>query len=452
MLALAELVVGDKHRAERRLARLGEEASERRSPRDRQLRACVEQYRARLCGALPTPSSGARATDLRYPDLTLLALVNQATADFALGQYPMARKALTQALSLATERNWRYAALHCLSHLAALVGIGCEFPKMLADARRALTYAADHGLADTPATCLSHAVAAWASYHMLDDATAHMHARRAVGLLRPSNDRNVRLAVQTACSAVELDDPSSREASLGNLRESWTHVTPSAPVQPALVAAAAPLEHRAALSAGHLDWAVAVEHRANVLIPRTGETLLLRAQRLASTANPERAGAVMESLVADDVAYLVPVNRVHALVLAATLAQCERGEATALRHLDAALELAAPLHALRPFAVAGRPIRQLLAGRAGQLGRTDAFADEVLTKTRRAPTPEGHFFTPRERQLLKELPTPATTRELAQTLNISVNTLKTHLRSTYRKLGVRNRREAVLAARRKGLF
>ncbi|MDY6999617.1 MAG: helix-turn-helix transcriptional regulator [Actinomycetota bacterium] len=45
--------------------------------------------------------------------------------------------------------------------------------------------------------------------------------------------------------------------------------------------------------------------------------------------------------------------------------------------------------------------------------------------------------------MLAFMRTPMTTGEIAAKLSVSVNTLKTHQRSIYRKLRVRNRREAV---------
>lgn len=45
-----------------------------------------------------------------------------------------------------------------------------------------------------------------------------------------------------------------------------------------------------------------------------------------------------------------------------------------------------------------------------------------------------------------------TTEEIADSLYVSVNTVKTHLRGIYRKLGVSQRRDAVLVARRRGLI
>ena len=45
-----------------------------------------------------------------------------------------------------------------------------------------------------------------------------------------------------------------------------------------------------------------------------------------------------------------------------------------------------------------------------------------------------------------------TAEEIASSLYVSVNTVKTHMRGIYRKLGVSNRRQAVVLARRRGLI
>jgi LuxR family maltose regulon positive regulatory protein len=45
-----------------------------------------------------------------------------------------------------------------------------------------------------------------------------------------------------------------------------------------------------------------------------------------------------------------------------------------------------------------------------------------------------------------------TNQEIAESLFLSINTVKTHLRSIYRKLGVRTRRQAISTAGRLGLL
>ena len=61
-------------------------------------------------------------------------------------------------------------------------------------------------------------------------------------------------------------------------------------------------------------------------------------------------------------------------------------------------------------------------------------------------------LTERERAILALLPTPLSQRELAGSLFVSTNTMKTHLRAIYRKLGAGSRDETVLRARSLGLL
>jgi LuxR family transcriptional regulator, maltose regulon positive regulatory protein len=61
-------------------------------------------------------------------------------------------------------------------------------------------------------------------------------------------------------------------------------------------------------------------------------------------------------------------------------------------------------------------------------------------------------LTDRELAVLRMLPAPASLRELAADLFVTPNTLKTHLRSIYRKLGAESREEAVIRARDHGLI
>jgi LuxR family maltose regulon positive regulatory protein len=53
-------------------------------------------------------------------------------------------------------------------------------------------------------------------------------------------------------------------------------------------------------------------------------------------------------------------------------------------------------------------------------------------------------LTDREIEVLQHLPTLMSSTEIAKGLHLSVNTVKTHLKAVYRKLGVEGRREAVL--------
>ena len=61
-------------------------------------------------------------------------------------------------------------------------------------------------------------------------------------------------------------------------------------------------------------------------------------------------------------------------------------------------------------------------------------------------------LTDRELTILRLLPAPTPQRELASTLFVTPNTLRTHLRAIYRKLGAESRDDAVIRARERGLI
>ena len=55
-------------------------------------------------------------------------------------------------------------------------------------------------------------------------------------------------------------------------------------------------------------------------------------------------------------------------------------------------------------------------------------------------------LSPREREVVSQLAQGYSYAQIAAQLNISENTLKTHIKRIYRKLNVHNRTQAVLAA------
>jgi LuxR family transcriptional regulator, maltose regulon positive regulatory protein len=114
--------------------------------------------------------------------------------------------------------------------------------------------------------------------------------------------------------------------------------------------------------------------------------------------------------------------------------------------------MTAPHEALRPFRDAGQSVRALLASGTGRFGRLDAFATKVLAMLPTSVPDPTDGLTEREQALLTELPSMRTAEEIAHTMFVSVNTVKTHLRGIYRKLGVSHRRDAITVARQRGLL
>jgi LuxR family maltose regulon positive regulatory protein len=66
---------------------------------------------------------------------------------------------------------------------------------------------------------------------------------------------------------------------------------------------------------------------------------------------------------------------------------------------------------------------------------------------RQHPAPLTEELSPGELRVLRYLPTNLSRPEIAFELSVSLNTVATHVRSIYAKLGVRDRRSAVLRAR-----
>ena len=60
------------------------------------------------------------------------------------------------------------------------------------------------------------------------------------------------------------------------------------------------------------------------------------------------------------------------------------------------------------------------------------------------------LLSEREMAVLALLPSLLNAREIADEFTVSVNTVKSHIRSIYAKLGVSTRREAVLHAQERG--
>ena len=116
------------------------------------------------------------------------------------------------------------------------------------------------------------------------------------------------------------------------------------------------------------------------------------------------------------------------------------------------IELAAPRNTVRPFYEVGQDIRQLLIAQVGRLGRLNQFVERLLQVIPASGPDHIVELTPREAQLLRELPSLATLEEIAASFYLSVNTIKTHLRNLYRQLGVTSRREAIFVARQRGLL
>ncbi len=152
-------------------------------------------------------------------------------------------------------------------------------------------------------------------------------------------------------------------------------------------------------------------------------------------------------------------DHVTALVTAAVahrkLGRAER----AAESLALALGLAEPHGMCRPFLDGGAAARSALTVLIRPLSPGAAFAGRILQRydscagrpaEQQCPGPTA--LTSSEIAVLRFLPSHMTNQEIAEALFLSINTVKTHLRSAYRKLGVTTRRQAIARGSRLGLL
>ncbi|MDQ6782667.1 MAG: LuxR C-terminal-related transcriptional regulator [Actinomycetota bacterium] len=136
------------------------------------------------------------------------------------------------------------------------------------------------------------------------------------------------------------------------------------------------------------------------------------------------------------------------VVVLLALTEDARGDrAGALARLGAAVELAEPEGYVRVFLDEGQPMRILLS--ALTEGRSGSYASRLLqTRGQHAPDPPAAQWlidplSERELDVLRLLGTDLSGPEIARELTVSLNTVRTHTKSIYSKLGVTSRRAAV---------
>ncbi len=371
-----------------------------------------------------------------------------AIARFLQGDVEQATTGLRRAFLLpgAQYPIWRFYTLGSLALARAWNG-HCTEALQLADA--ALGGARAVGATHHPAVIHAHLAAALAHLDRaeLDRAADHLAMADLQNRRRPSNvvnlDLHRALAARLCAAAGDV------EGGLAALRRSGA----CAVEPPVLANANRALHARLLIDADELL-------EARVLLDDPGDSAELVAARVDLALATGDLGAAEAGMSGgeppvDDLRAAVSHRLREAAVLEA------RGEAGAAR---AAVRLAVA-------AAEGDQLRQpfLEVPAAAQVLRQDGsnhahFAEELRALLERIyrPTPPPHVsaigpgmlepLTERELAVLSYLPRRMKQRDIAADLYITMNTLKTHVASIYRKLGVSDRDEAAARAAELGLL
>jgi LuxR family maltose regulon positive regulatory protein len=205
-----------------------------------------------------------------------------------------------------------------------------------------------------------------------------------------------------------------------------------------------------------VDWSVFRDTAVAVLDEAAGHRAraVALAERHAAALDRPFVGVALSGILrraGDPVAALHLLAHHRALVgisyvrvatrATAALVHKHRGEPDLAHELcESALDTAEAEDIRAPFCDGDLDMRLLLADHLSRRTRHEGFITACLTMSPAGGVLEA--LSERERDVFRLLQTSRTIREIAQELYVSVNTVKTHQRAIYRKLGVQSRREA----------
>jgi LuxR family maltose regulon positive regulatory protein len=197
------------------------------------------------------------------------------------------------------------------------------------------------------------------------------------------------------------------------------------------------------------------------------QLVLLRSQTVALLSDPAPAQPILEALSsliagAERRERVTPI--IEALTLRAYTLHAANRHAEAAADLSRALTLGAQGGYVRIFVDEGRPLQHLLEQYRPQIHAPRAYFDQILgllrqEKTRYAPRTthpvvlapaDAIPLTRRELDILELMAAGKSNQEIAVERVLALNTVKKHVANILNKLGVANRTQAVMTARKLG--
>ncbi|MEV0947321.1 LuxR C-terminal-related transcriptional regulator [Rhodococcus sp. NPDC049939] len=392
-------------------------------------------------------SVGVEATG--DPGLDAFVYLQEGRALLFLGRTDESEHALTKALAHARLVDTPLSVIYCLGTLAATAMSRGDVVQASEFSDEALSIGSAHSVAEDPTIQLVSLVDSWRRYLRIDSDAAAI-ALEAADALRPANNDAARLADSVA-ALFGLDDCEHRHKSVTSLHTHWP-LSDSLPVPPGIRAVLTPGILCAYLTTGETAWAKELVAQTQSFLGASGDAAVLEAIAHLHAHRLDAADKRLQPVLAGDLKCVAETNLIAAWLVDALIAHARKHDSRAHRALTEALRLAEPQSVLRPFHDCGRQIRELLVRSTGRFGVLEPFADLLRASFPHEPSSASDLLTRRELELLTELPSWRTAEQIAADLCVSVNTVKTHLRGIYRKLGVKSRRDAIAAAQRSGLL
>jgi LuxR family maltose regulon positive regulatory protein len=376
-----------------------------------------------------------------------IALGHLGLAEVALGELADADTHLSEALEASRIADVPYAELAAMGGMAWVQLIHGRLRRAARIARSAVELAQARGWEHSSQAAASLSVLALVEYEWDDLDAADAHARELGDTARMLDDASGRLwaaAIQASLSLAGrgTDAELALERLLGA-------VGLSAVESPRLERIVKALQARLLVAGSDHDGAAALIDEAIDESPTSPGLHAVQARLLLASGDAE--GALSALTVPCDAAY--PTVSIEREVLRAVALRATGNGDSALAAIESALAHAEPEGIRRPFLSAGRGVRELLADHLRKGVSHRWFASELLRNLdgadgdRVLPAELLEPLSAREREVLRFLPTMMSNADIASELFVSVNTVKTHVKSIYRKLDVTRRQDAVRRAR-----
>jgi LuxR family maltose regulon positive regulatory protein len=382
------------------------------------------------------------------------ALLQRGSVLLATGDRAGAREKLGAALRAARVGEHDYVAMQSLTQLAGLAAAEGDFGLMVTLATAADEENTRRGWQRTVEAATTAVLLAYGALLRADPAECMRQARRAGAVVDggdPPTMRGLHLSVQTLRGAAEfeLGDRTSGARRGAAAREAGG----TARFAVEQVALCAVLEHRMALLLGWGPAAAEVLAWAQESVPGSAEVHLMRARTQLVLGRRDAAAKLLQPALDRSAEPVLRWSEIETWLLAAEIALNVGDDVRARRSLTRALTVGQQLDVPYPVVFAAPEITNLLTSRLGKLGgEAERFAERVFALRRALHVPPMVPLTARERAVLRLLPTLRSFDEIADDLTVSANTVKTHVRAIYTKLGVTKRRDAVTVAQEQGLL
>lgn len=380
----------------------------------------------------------------RHPEIPAMVLTGLGSAELDAGHLDRAATALTAAVQECGRPETEQPLCDALGSLALVELLRGQLRRAERHARRSLAVAEHAALPpnDDPIR-ISHLVLAGVAAEHDDQAAAHTHLDLATPAAGPNPEpaAAVTAAVIGSRLAASDGDWEGALAILHTAGSALARLHPAAWTIDELTIA----ESTAHLT--HADAHAALDVLDGAPCDRPEHALARTRALLAAHRDDADALEVLVDLRTDktDAATI----QVQACLLRAQAAAQSGHTEEAHRLLRQTLALARPEKMWRVFAESGPWVLQLLR-QDPQLTNGHGWLPTQALEATKTPLRLPAVIQPlteREDQVLRQAAAMLTIEEIAVALSISTNTVKTHLLSIYRKLGVTRRREAVHRAR-----